>query len=401
MLLKIIYICLMFAMQWDQWVAKQVIENISRTFPIDQHQKAMAHLHVQSFEMEDTTNNEVSSRNDILAAEVPSNDIRRELSSRLRPILRLMKFAGEYYGDTTLEEIPQRNSVFLSCIYCGIVLLGQWIIFAQTVISLFYEGVSDMKTTYFIMIFGIWYLQCAGVNTMCLFVLPITHKRATRFSKFIANLLATGCDFTGLTSKRINYLLGLTCFMAVSNYICLAFLDFYRNTSIARFGPWDGLLAYRILHLVVGIFNSFAFVAPVLLFGISCTLLSRKFETLHKKITTENPSSLNIGLLRQEHQKLCETVAVADKIFSPYLFVILSLHIPLICIHFNQLVKFKNPSEANATVIFTVLYWWLGLTAELTVIFIFGIRVNEKVSSKLYDSKWRIVSFFLCLENFR
>ena len=33
--------------------------------------------------------------------------------------------------------------------------------------------------------------------------------------------------------------------------------------------------------------------------------------------------------------------------------------------------------------IITVLYWWMGLSAEVAVILVFGIRVNEKVRARL------------------
>lgn len=103
------------------------------------------------------------------------------------------------------------------------------------------------------------------------------------------------------------------------------------------------------------------------------------FDNLQTKLFTQNPTSTNIGSLRQEHHKLCETVAFADKVFSPYLFVVMSFHIPLICFNFHQLLQSNNLTEDNISYIITVLYWWMGLSAEVALILVFGIRVNEKV----------------------
>ncbi|KAL9971933.1 hypothetical protein ACROYT_G018157 [Oculina patagonica] len=344
---------------------------------------------VHSADIEDTHSEAPRENED--RTEVMSRDIsltanrdlrRRELSCKLRPILRLMKLTGGYYGDTSLEEFQQANSN-LSRFYCVMVLLGQWIVFVQAVTSIFFEGFAQMQNTYFILMFSIWYLQSAAINTVLFLVLPKTQKQPSRFSKFTTSLLASASDFGRMTKRRVYKLLAFTCCAVVFNSICLAALDFYRNTSIARFQPWNGLLVYRLLHFVFSVFNSFAYLLPVVLFGVSCSLLSGMFDNLQKKISTESPSSLNIASLRQEHQKICETVAFADKVFSPFLFVVMCLHIPLICFNFHQLVKSKSSSE-DASYLITVFYWWLGISAELAIILVLGTRLNEKIHS-FYD----------------
>lgn len=85
-----------------------------------------------------------------------------------------------------MEEIPEVNSNIPSRVYCAIVLLGQWMVFVQAVASLVCEGFAEMKNTYFLLIFGIWYLQSAGVNMTCLFAFPITHKRTLVFQNLLA-----------------------------------------------------------------------------------------------------------------------------------------------------------------------------------------------------------------------
>ena len=340
---------------------------------------------VQNLEIEDV-HSQASQENEITTQVLhrdvsltANRDLRlRELSSKLRPILKLMKLYGGYYGDTSLEEFLQVRSTF-SRFYCVLVLLGQWIVFVKAVTSVFFEGLAQTQKTYFILMFSIWYLQCAAVSTIFILFLPKIPNRLSRFSKFTSSLLTTASNFRGLSKRRVYTMLTFVCCAVVFNSTCLGALYFYQDASIAELQPWNGLLGYRLLHFVVSVFNSFTWIAPFLLFWVSCSLLSEMFDNLQKKISTENPSSLNIGSLRQEHQKLCETVALGDKVFSPFIFLVMSLHIPLICFNFHQLVKSRSSSGDNVSYIITVFYWWMGLSAELAVILLLGIRVNEKV----------------------
>ena len=292
-----------------------------------------------------------------------------------------MKPAGEFYGDSSFLETPQGGSNYFSRFYCASVLLGQCIIFVQAVTSIFFEGFTQIQSTYFLLMFSIWYLECMGINTICLFVWSKSQKQPSRFSKLVSSLFTKESDLRGLTKRKLRTLLAIACCAVAFNSICLAALDFYPCISVARFQSWNGFLPYRLLHLVFGVFNSFAWVLPVLLFCVVCTVLSGMFENLQKKLSTQNSTSINIGSLRQEHHRLCETVALADKVFSPYLLVVISLHIPLICFNFHQLLK--NSNEGNISYIITVLYWWIGLSGEVAVILVFGIRVNEKVRRRL------------------
>ena len=335
---------------------------------------------IESLEMEEI-HSEVFQANEIRTELDICNNRGTEISYRFRSILQLMKLAGEYYGDSSFLETPQRKSSCFSRFYCASVLLGQCIIFVQGVTSIFFEGFTQMQNTYILLLFSIWFLECLVINIICLFVLPESQKQPSRFSKLVSSLLAKESDLGGLTRRRLSTLLVLACCAVAFNSICLAALDFNQCISVAWFQPWNGLLAYRLLHLLFGVFNSFAWVLPALMFCVSCTVLSGMFENLQKKLSMQNSSSINIEWLRQEHHKLCETVALADKVFSPYLFVVMSLHIPLICFNFHQLLR--NSNENNTPYIITVLYWWIGLSAEVAFILMSGIKVNEKVRARL------------------
>lgn len=134
---------------------------------------------VHSLELEDMQS-EVSLTN-ANTRESENNSLRRrEVSCTIRPILRLMNLTGEFYGDITMDGLLEAGCSVFSRLYCWLVLLGQWFIVVQAVTSLFFEGVAQMNTFFFLLIFNIWYLQSAVVNTICLFILPKGQKKPSR-----------------------------------------------------------------------------------------------------------------------------------------------------------------------------------------------------------------------------
>ena len=309
---------------------------------------------------------------------------RRDVSCTFRPILRLMKLTGEFYGDVTMDEVLPVDWSLFSRFYCGVVLLGQWFVVVQAVTSLFFEGVAQINTFFLLLIFSIWYLQTAIVNTICLFSLPKAQKNTSRLGQFMGNLLSTTSDLGLKTCNmyKVHLLLALVCLFALFNTICLTLLDLYRNSSIGRFRPWNGLLVYRLIHLIFCAFDAFAWVLPPILFYVSCKLLVGFFENLEKKITTLSPDVLRIESLRKEHSKLCETVALADKLFSPLMLASVGLDIPIICINFYQLVKSPASSKEDITFVVTILYWCITVTVKIVFVMMSGARVNEKVRNQ-------------------
>ena len=67
-------------------------------------------------------------------------------------------------------------------------------------------------------------------------------------------------------------------------------------------------------------------------------------------------------------------------VFSPPLFVTVSLDIPLMCINFHQFIK-STSNQDNTIEIISYLYWSLCIATLLGVVFMFGSRVNEKVKT--------------------
>ena len=335
---------------------------------------------VQCLQLDDL-HSQVSVANERTRESGNDNLRRIDVSCTFRPILRLMKLTGEFYGDVNMDQVLQADCCVFSRFYCGLVLLGQWFIVVQAVTSLFFEGVAQINTFFFLLIFSIWYLQSAVVNTICIFILPKGQKKPSRLGQFLGNLLATSPSGGINTCNMLNVysLVALVCLFAVFNTVCLTLLDLYRNSSIARFRPWKGLLAYRLIHLIFCAFDSFAWVLPFTLFYVSCKLLVGLFENLENKIASGSPDALSLESLRKEHSKLCETVALADRVFSPLMLASVGLDVPLICINFYHLVKSSASSREDITFVASILYWCITVTVKIVFIMMSGVRVNEKV----------------------
>ena len=304
----------------------------------------------------------------------------RELLSKFGPILRLMKLTGAYYGD--VSKVLEVDSSIFPRFYCAVVLLGQWFVCVQAVTSLFFEGLAQMKTFYFLMLFIIWYLQSAAVSTIFIYILPKRQKQTSRLGQFINGLLSTTSNFSGMKTYKMKLAMVFVCAFCTFNTVFVVILDCYQNSSVARLRPWNGLFAYRLIQFVFFAFDCFAWAIPCPLFYISCHFLIRIFENLEKKIST-CPNFLTIKELRKEHHKLCETVALADKVLSPIFLVTVILDVPLMCINFHQLVKVPLSGEDNVIYIASVLYWCITVTGRLGFIMRYGVRVNEKVRSDL------------------
>ena len=186
----------------------------------------MTKVHCLQF---DDLHSQVSVANESTRESGDGNLRRGKVSCTFRPILRLMKLTGEFHGDVTMDEVLQADCSVFTRFYCGLVLLGQWFIVVQAVTSLFCEGVAQMNTFFFLLIFSIWYLQCAVVNTICIFILPKGQKKPSRLGQFLGNLLATTSSrgMNTFNMLKVYSLVASVCLFAVFNTVCLTLLDLY------------------------------------------------------------------------------------------------------------------------------------------------------------------------------
>lgn len=161
----------------------------------------------------------------------------------------------------------------------------------------------------------------------------------------------------------------------------LAAFQLMPNLSIAFYKPWKDWYGFRIFSLVSLIFSCNVWLLPILLFCLTCLVLERQFDCFSKRVSFLDLNSLDITALKEEHQKLCETVSLADKIFSPLLLEVISVYIPLLCFNFYTAINPPLTSEGSP-ISFSIIggvYWLLGSAVILSFITVFGSRVNEKV----------------------
>ena len=343
-------------------------------------QRVVPVLEAGQNETSETGGNDLTEQNRIheeMKANVP-----KQLSQIYGPILRAMKLSGEHFGETIFTEDTRRGNFDISRYYSTLVVLGQWVLAIIGMTSLFYEGFSSMTSFLYLLVTAVWYVQCACSTTICLVVLPLAYNRRSRFAQFVSSFLTTGTELEGL---RLKALKGLTiaCTVSVINSVVIVFVSIYYNGIVSVFKPWDHHLAIRVIEVIFGNLNSFAWTLPVLIFCITCLVLERMFEMLRKKVISslDAANSFTIARLRQEHLKLCEVVELADKVFSPLLFVIVALDIPLICTNVFQLTKAAKKWSSETDVIFFIgyFYWSVCATIKIAVLCTFGHRVTEKV----------------------
>ena len=230
-----------------------------------------------------------------------------QLSAIFRPILIAMKFAVQTFGETALAEIGSLRTYYISRIFSTLVVLGQWLLVVMSVISLFHIGFSTKPEFFFLLVTTIWYLQCASSTTICLVVLPLAqNRRPSRFPRFLSSFFANELKLEGMKEKAVK---GLTlgCLAALFNTIVVTYFSVrYRGIISILPQSWyphsETYLAVRVIEMVFGTFDSFAWILPPLIFCVTCMLLEKTFENLQNKVSKESIHSFTIAHLRHEHQ---------------------------------------------------------------------------------------------------
>lgn len=323
---------------------------------------------------------------------------RKEIASRLRPIIYLMKLTGECSQDVlVLNEIPATGSRLFSRLYRGIATLGQWGVVVQCITTVFFEGFADLKRFYFLLIFSIWALQCAVVATICLYVFPNRQTESSRFSQFLSSLCSAESNERRSKKCKVNLILAFVTFFAIFNTLFVISLDLMYG-SIISFRPWNGFLVYRLNFFAFIFCSCFSWALPFSLFYVSCDLLLGIFEDLETKVKAGDPDASDIRWIRQEHRKLCVRVDLANKVFSHLLLAAVGLDVPLMCFNSHQLVKSNASTSSDFTYLVSLLYWSVCVVVKLAFILLAGVRVNEKVRFFLLH-RWFSTLFFLSLSS--
>ena len=331
-----------------------------------------------------------------IRAEEMTNDISEQLSQTFGPTLTLMKLTGQFVGETSFSELRNLNpgkSVYLSRFYSLLVALSLWLYVILGLASLFSEGFTSVDVFLYLFNIAAWSVQCACNVTIFLVMLPqVQSKGRSRFSQFITSFSTTTTDLKGLRRKSLKGLV-FAGMVSLGNFAFSLLWSFHLNGVLYNYKPWNGNMGVWIVEVGVGIYASFAWSLPVQLYYTACLVLERMFETLKDKVTssldTEHP--LTLTSLRQEYLRLCKVLEMADKVFSPFLLVTFALDVPLICVNLYQVIKVtKNWSNDENTIwLIAYMFWSVCLSSIVSLLCLFGGRVNEEVRSRVYKRHFK------------
>ena len=331
-----------------------------------------------------------------IRAEEMTNDLSEQLSQTFVPTLTLMKLSGQFFGETSFSELRDLNPgklVYLSRFYSLLVVLSLWLFVIFGMASLFSEGFTSVDVFLYLFNIAAWSVQCACNVTICLVMLPqVQSKSRSRFSQFITSFSTTTTDLKGLRRKSLKGLV-FAGMVSLGNFAFSLLWSFHLNGVLYNYKPWNGNMGVWIVEVGVGIYASFAWSLPVQLYYTACLVLERMFETLKDKVTssldTEHP--LTLTSLRQEYLRLCKVLEMADKVFSPFLLVTFALDVPLICVNLYQVIKVtKNWSNDENTIwLIAYMFWSVCLSSIVSLLCLFGGRVNEEVRSRVYKRHFK------------
>ena len=331
-----------------------------------------------------------------IRAEEMTNDLSEQLSQTFVPTLTLMKLSGQFFGETSFSELRDLNPgklVYLSRFYSLLVVLSLWLFVIFGLASLFSEGFTSVDVFLYLFNIAAWSVQCACNVTICLVMLPqVQSKSRSRFSQFITSFSTTTTDLKGLRRKSLKGLV-FAGMVSLGNFAFSLLWSFHLNGVLYNYKPWNGNMGVWIIEVGVGIYASFAWSLPVQLYYTACLVLERMFETLKDKVTssldTEHP--LTLTSLRQEYLRLCKVLEMADKVFSPFLLVTFALDVPLICVNLYQVIKItKNRSNDENTIwLIAYMFWSVCLSSIVSLLCLFGGRVNEEVRSRVYKRHFK------------
>ena len=314
------------------------------------------------------------------------------LTAIYRPILTLMKLCGMYFGETMFKRMGQnasapgsRKNLYISRIYCCAIVAGFWFIVMMGFVSLCVEDPSFLHNFYTIITFTMWYSAASLVATTCLLVLPLTEKKESRFKRFLQILVERSLDLANVKSYSRKGVVIVVFVLLTSTVTMIAAQQMMPELSVAYFKPWNRWYGFRVLAAGFQFFSLSVWLLPILFFCLTCLILERQFDCYCQRVSSsQNSNSLDLTALKDEHQTLCKTVELAEKIFSPLLLEIVSIYIPLLCFNFYIAINPPSSSEGNS-VLFSIMcsaYWLLGSFLILCIITVFGSRVNEKVRNK-------------------
>ena len=275
--------------------------------------------------------------------------------------------------------------VSISLLYCCATMATIWFYVAMTLISLCIEGTTVLSTFFVLLLCFLWSLTTASSGTICMFVLPLTKAKQSRFENFIRSLIDCNAEFGKLRTASRKMLIVAVAVWVTATLSAINTFVYVPWASVGNYKPWN-VWSYRfsMVSSVSLILGYGAWLFPVSLFCITCLVLEQLFDDFCKRASKKHLNSLNLTVLKDEHRKLCGVVELASKMFSPLLLIMFSLYIPLLCFNFyitvNRPLSQMSDEVSTETAVFDCIYWIMVSSGTMAVFLVFGTRVNEKAS---------------------
>ena len=164
--------------------------------------------------------------NDVFLVQSTFNDgnvneeVLQAIEEAYKPVLKLMKFLGAYFGQTSLNNLiqaasRQRKESYISRFYCAVVVVGLWFNFFMPLVGIFFGG-----DIYLLIMFVSWCLLVALMGTTCLIILPLTITRKSRFENFLRKVFAIHIESTLLEKIKSK----ATVYLIVFSLLCMAIM---------------------------------------------------------------------------------------------------------------------------------------------------------------------------------
>lgn len=215
-------------------------------------------------------------------------------------------------------------------------------------------------------------------------VLPLTGAETSRFENFVRKLVETNADINKLRSSCTKILIVAGVLWFTSAFANTATFMIIPWTVVGNNNPWNGWYGFNLFSLIVTVFPVGAcWVLPVAFICVICLVLERLFDDFCKRAVPSCHNSMDLSALKDEHRKLCQTVEMAGKVLSPFLFVLISFYIPLLCFTFYVAVhpeSVQGNEVDKVTLAVGTIYWLMISGGTVAVVLVFGTRVNEKAS---------------------
>ena len=302
----------------------------------------------------------------------------KEVEDVYRPLLRVMKIFGIYFGDVTLKHFRDTSSLYrkrnvLTRIYCCVLASGFWLNFILALTAMIFD--NDI---YVVLMMGFWCLFIALNATISLVVLPLTGTKKSRLQKFLSALLVA-VKTINLEKVKKNSRIALAVFSLLFIFAAVGVLAgaLLSTFNIGTFTPWHRWFGFRVFSPTLLAVGVGVWLLPIIFFCITCLMLETIFEDLQRRMLPSHSTPMDLTALKMEYHKLCEVVELADKVLAPLLLVFVSVYIPLLCFSFYNVAKPRD-EDSQIFLLFNLM-WFLLAAAILAVILVFGSKVGEKV----------------------